>query len=116
MSRVVADPENSKEVEVANPPQEEEKRDRWNSRTAFILASIGSAIGLGNFLRFPFLAYRHGGVIFFIPYFIALFTIGIPMLLLELSLGQKFQKDNMRVFKSIHPRTTGIGLASVYSA
>ena len=115
MSRVISVSENSKEVEVDRSPQIEEKRDRWNSRAAFILASIGSAIGLGNFLRFPFLAYRHGGVIFFIPYLIALFTIGIPMLLLELSLGQKFQKDNIKVFKSIHPRTTGVGLASIYS-
>ena len=128
MNKVVSVPEDSKEASVEQQVEnvEEEKkeengenvedRDRWNSRTAFILASIGSAIGLGNFLRFPYLVYKHGGVIFFVPYFIALLTVGIPMLLLELSLGQKFQRGNIGVFKSISPRAAGIGAGSVYSA
>jgi len=60
------------------------------NRPTFILACIGSAIGLGNFWRFPFLTYKNGGGFFFVPYLIALFSMGIPLLLMELSLGQKF--------------------------
>ncbi len=68
-----------------------EKRERWDSRPAFILAAIGSAIGLGNVWRFPYIAYENGGGAFLIPYFIALLTAGIPILILEMALGQRFQ-------------------------
>ncbi|MBN1150389.1 sodium-dependent transporter [candidate division WOR-3 bacterium] len=61
----------------------------WDSRTAFVLASIGSAIGLGNIWRFPYICYKYGGGSFLIAYIIALFVAGIPLLLLEFSLGHK---------------------------
>jgi len=67
------------------------KRERWNSRAVFILAAIGSAIGLGNVWRFPFIAYKNGGGAFLIPYFFALLTAGIPVLILEMAIGQQFQ-------------------------
>lgn len=81
-----------------------------------MLAAIGSAIGLGNFWRFPYLSYKYGGAVFFIPYLLCLFLIGIPMMLLELSMGQKFQRGDIGVFRGIHPRLAGIGLASVIAA
>ena len=64
-----------------------EERQRWASNNSFVLTAIGSAIGLGNFWRFPYLSYKYGGAVFFIPYLLCLFLIGIPMMLLELSMG-----------------------------
>ena len=66
------------------------KRDRWLSRTTFLLAMVGYCVGLGNFWRFPYLCYKWGGALFFVPYWIMLLTIGIPVAFMELVLGQKF--------------------------
>ena len=74
------------------------ERERWMNRPTFILAAIGSAIGLGNFWRFPYLTYKYGGAYFFFPYCVCLFLMGIPLLLQELSLGQKFQRGDISVF------------------
>ena len=68
-----------------------EPRERWSSRGAFIMAAIGSAVGLGNLWRFPYIAYKNGGGAFLIPYFIALLTAGIPLMILEYGIGQMFQ-------------------------
>jgi len=92
------------------------ERERWLNRPTFILAAIGSAVGLGNFWRFPYLTYKYDGAAFFFPYLSCLFTLGIPLLLMDLSLGQKFQRGDISVFRGIHRRLAGIGLASVFSA
>jgi len=76
-------------------------RDRWHSRTAFIMAAVGSAVGLGNVWRFPYVAYSNGGGAFLIPYFVALFTAGIPMLILEMGIGQRMQKGVPLAFGSV---------------
>jgi len=68
-----------------------ENREQWGSRAGFVLAAIGSAIGLGNIWRFPAVAYSNGGGSFFIPYLIALLTAGIPLLILEFTIGQKYR-------------------------
>ena len=78
-----------------------EHRELWNSRTSFIMAAIGSAVGLGNVWRFPYVAYSSGGGAFLIPYFVALFTAGIPMLILEMGIGQRMQKGAPLAFGAI---------------
>eukprot|EP00382_Lankesteria_abbotti_P000607 CAMPEP_0113844168 /NCGR_PEP_ID=MMETSP0372-20130328/102_1 /TAXON_ID=340204 /ORGANISM="Lankesteria abbotti" /LENGTH=785 /DNA_ID=CAMNT_0000813171 /DNA_START=107 /DNA_END=2464 /DNA_ORIENTATION=- /assembly_acc=CAM_ASM_000359 len=90
-------------------------RDRWGSRTAFLLAAIGSAVGIGNLWRFPYLAFRFGGGAFFIPYFLALFLVGIPILQLEFALGQYFQGGHVVAFDGLHKRARGLGLAAPFS-
>ena len=67
------------------------KRDQWGSKLGFILAAIGSAVGLGNIWRFPYLVYENGGGAFLVPYFFAIFTAGIPLLILEYGMGHKFR-------------------------
>tara|TARA_Y100000310_G_scaffold281722_1_gene302370 strand:+ start:5663 stop:7132 length:1470 start_codon:yes stop_codon:yes gene_type:complete len=91
-------------------------RDRWPSRTAFIYAAIGSAVGLGNVWRFPFLAEKFGGGAFLIPYLIALFVAGIPLLILEFGLGQKVQKGAVDSLASIKKKLSGLGWWALFTA
>ena len=65
-----------------------ENRDQWGSKIGLILAMAGNAVGLGNFWRFPYIAATNGGGAFMIPYFFALIVIGIPIMLVEWSIGR----------------------------
>ncbi|WP_440683089.1 sodium-dependent transporter [Cysteiniphilum halobium] len=67
-------------------------RKDFTSVWIFILAAVGSAAGLGNLWRFPYLAYEHGGAAFFIAYIICLLCIGLPLLILEVGLGKVSKK------------------------
>lgn len=67
------------------------QRERWSSRTTFIMAAIGSAVGLGNAWRFPGIAYTNGGGAFLVPYFFALLSAGIPLLTMEIAIGKRYQ-------------------------
>jgi len=91
------------------PSQQPEGRERWNSRTAFIMASIGSAVGLGNVWRFPAVAYANGGGAFFIPYFVALLTAGIPLLILEFAIGQMMQSSAPGSLKKLNRNFEWVG-------
>lgn len=73
-------------------------REQWGSRFGFVMAAVGSAIGLGNIWRFPYQAYENGGGAFLIPYFFALLTAGIPMLILEFGLGHTWRGGAPSVF------------------
>lgn len=92
----------------------EPQREQWSSRPAYIIAAIGAAIGFGNVWRFPNYAYDYGGGAFFIPYLLALFFIGIPILILETAIGQFYQTGDAGAFGRVHKRFRGLGLASVF--
>jgi SNF family Na+-dependent transporter len=87
--------------------------DMWSSRPAFYFAAVGAAVGFGNVWRFPALSVEYGGGAFFIPYFLAFFLIGIPILTLEIGFGQFWQTGDVGVFGSFNPRLRGVGVASV---
>jgi len=71
-----------------------EARGSWGSKLGFILAASGSAIGLGNIVFFSSNAYKYGGGAFYVPYLVALFLIGIPVMILELGAG-RFTRRSM---------------------
>ncbi len=79
----------------------EQTRERWGSRTGFLFAAIGSAIGLGNIWRFPAVAYENGGGAFLLPYLAALLTAGLPLLILEYTVGRKYRKSPPAAFKAL---------------
>lgn len=100
-------------------------RGTWGSRVGFILAATGSAIGLGNIWRFPYVTGQNGGAAFVLLYVACVLVIGLPVLLAELSLGRKTSLNPVGAFKSISPSrfwpwagylgvATGIGILSFY--
>lgn len=93
-----------------------EGRDRFANRFDFYFAAVGSAVGFGNVWRFPALAFQYGGGAFFIPYIMALFLIGIPVLFLEIVLGQFYQTGDIGSFTSFHKRLCGVGVSSISCA
>lgn len=77
------------------------QREAFARRSAFIFAAVGSAVGLGNIWRFPYVAYDSGGGAFIIPYLVALITAGIPLLFLYYSLGHRFQASPPLAFRRV---------------
>lgn len=86
-----------------------EERERWSGRTAFVMAAIGSAVGLGNVWRFPVTCYKYGGGAFFIPYFVALLTAGVPLMILEYGIGQMMQGSAPRALGKVNKHTEWVG-------
>ena len=89
--------------------EEAAKRGAFSSRKVFILAAIGSAVGLGNIWRFPYVAYENGGGAFLIPYLVALLTAGLPFLLMDYGLGHKFRGSAPLSFARLRRGTEFLG-------
>ncbi|MBD8868056.1 sodium-dependent transporter [Nocardioides donggukensis] len=88
---------------------DEARRGAFTSRRVFILAAIGSAVGLGNIWRFPYVAYENGGGAFMLPYLVALLTAGIPFLFLDYALGHRTRGSAPLAFARTDRRTEGLG-------
>ena len=85
------------------------KREQWGSRKGFLFAALGSVIGLGNLWRFPYIAYDNGGGAFLIPYFIAMLSVGVPFVIMEFALGQRFHRSAPMTFKRINRHMEWLG-------
>lgn len=85
------------------------RRGAFSSRRVFIFAAIGSAVGLGNIWRFPYVAYENGGGSFIIPYLVALLTAGIPFVWFDYALGHKFRGSAPLSFARLKRSTEGLG-------
>lgn len=84
-------------------------RETWNTRGAFVLAAIGSAVGLGNLWGFPYKLYTYGGGAFLIPYFTAMAIMGIPLLIMEFAVGHWAQQSAPGAFADISGRYRFVG-------
>lgn len=78
-----------------------DSRENWTSRSGFIIAAIGSAVGLGNIWRFPYVAYENGGGAFLIPYLIALITAGLPLLFLDYAVGHRSSGSPPKAYRKL---------------
>ncbi|XP_033996061.1 sodium- and chloride-dependent GABA transporter 2-like [Trematomus bernacchii] len=92
--------------------KDNEGRGNWRNKAEFFLTVMGAIIGPGNVWRFPYLCYRNGGGVFFIPYFLFMFTCGIPLFFLETALGQYTSQGSITCWRKICPLFQGMGYAS----
>ncbi|NLM29835.1 MAG: sodium-dependent transporter [Methanomicrobiales archaeon] len=88
-------------------------RERWSSTLGFIIASIGSAVGIGNIWRFPYIVGANGGGAFLIPYLISVLLFGLPLMVLEFAIGRSTKTSVITAFRSILGRSSLAGLAVV---
>ncbi|CAL8318415.1 unnamed protein product [Lota lota] len=95
-----------------DPEKGDESRGKWANKTEFLLSMAGEIIGLGNVWRFPYLCFKNGGGVFFIPYFVFLFFCGIPVFFLETAIGQYTSEGGVTAWRKICPMFEGIGYAS----
>lgn len=86
-----------------NALEETKTREQWGSKIGFILAASGSAIGLGNIWKFPYITGENGGAAFIIVYLVAIALVGLPVMLSEFLIGRKAQKDAVNSFKTLAP-------------
>ncbi len=88
-------------------------REKWSSRSAFVLAAIGSAVGLGNAWRFPGLAAKYGGGAFLFVYLIAMLVIGIPLLMMEISVARYTRQGAPGSMRALNKKAESIGWIAV---
>ncbi len=79
----------------------EGKREQWSSRFVFILAATGSAVGLGNIWKFPYITGEYGGGAFVLIYLLCITSIGIPIMMAEIMLGRRGREDPVSTMKKL---------------
>lgn len=92
------------------------KRNQWSTGIGFILATAGSAIGLGNLWKFPYLMGRNGGFWFLIVYLVFILLLGLPVMITEMSVGRYTQKSPVSAYRSLGKKAAVIGVLGVLAA
>lgn len=82
-----------------------EQREHWGSHIGFILAAAGSAVGLGNIWKFPYIVGENGGGAFVFVYLLCILIIGLPVMLAEFAIGRKSQRNPVGAFRAIKPKS-----------
>ncbi|KAM3588210.1 uncharacterized protein V6R79_023982 [Siganus canaliculatus] len=107
-SQQAGDPGPEKEM----PQQGDHPRGKWAHKMEFLCSMAGQIINCSSFWRFPYMFYVHGGVVFLIPYCMMLFFVGVPLFVLETSLGQYTGEGTLTSWKKICPMFQGLGFAT----
>ena len=101
------------------------KHEHWGSSFGFVMAAVGSAIGLGNVWRFPFITGENGGGAFVLIYLLCIALVGLPVMLAELAIGRASQGDPIKAFQHFSIRSPrlpkvacgfGLGLAAALAS
>ena len=90
--------------------EKKEKRGSFTGSLGFVLAAAGSAVGLGNIWRFPYLAAKDGGGIFLLCYLILALTFGFTLLITEIAIGRKTGQSPLTAYRKIHPKLGWVGI------
>ncbi len=91
----------------------DEKRSSFSSSLGFVIAAAGSAVGLGNIWRFPYLAAKDGGGIFLVVYLVLALTFGFTLLITEVSIGRKTKQSPLTAYGVLHKKWKGLGVIAV---
>jgi len=95
------------------------QRENWGSKFGFILAAVGSAVGLGNIWKFPYIAGENGGAAFILVYLISILLVGIPIFISELIIGRKSQLNVVGAYKKLSnnsPFWSIVGYMGIFTA
>ena len=88
---------------------ENKKRSSFTGKLGFVLAAAGSAVGLGNIWRFPYLAAKYGGGIFLLTYLVLVVTFGFTLMIAEIALGRKTGLSAIGAFAGLNKKWKGLG-------
>ena len=88
------------------------KRNSFSSSIGFVLAAAGSAVGLGNIWRFPYLAAKDGGGLFLVIYIVLALTFGFALLTTEIAIGRKTKLSPMSAYKKLNKKFSFVGIIS----
>ncbi len=92
--------------------EKNQKRGTFSGRLGFVLAAAGSAVGLGNIWRFPYLAAKDGGGIFLLVYLILALTFGFTLLVTEIAIGRRTGQSPLTAYRVIHPKMGWLGIVA----
>ena len=92
--------------------EKKQKRSSFTGSLGFVLAAAGSAVGLGNIWRFPYLAAKDGGGVFLLCYLLLAVTFGFTLLTTEIAIGRKTRQSPLTAYKQLHPKWGWIGVVA----
>ena len=90
--------------------EKKQKRGKFSGSIGFVLAAAGSAVGLGNIWRFPYLAAKDGGGVFLLCYIVLALTFGFALLTTEIAIGRKTGQSPLTAYKALHPKMGWLGV------
>lgn len=91
-----------------------QQRESFTGRIGFVLAAAGSAVGLGNLWRFPYLAAKYGGGVFLLVYILFALTFGLSLLITEVAIGRRTRLSAMGAYTAMHPKFSFLGVLTMF--